>query len=240
MAKGQSHDTRAAPTTLAETFFKSRHAQNPILPLHASPRHSATTSNPSLFCSILSFWPIRKQLNGAFLSPMARVWFHHLGTKLAPRHGLSVGALSLKLSHASMQSDVVAAEMATRCGFVQRVEHTIVYGMRELFEVDGTYCCSVADGHPVTGIGKTRAQASVVDAFVEVGPADGVGVEHSVLDVDVPWSFCEATIARPMKPPTTPAMIAMSSPYTRRNGHRVHFCRVPVLTGPRSWSNTSF
>ena len=81
-----------------------------------------------------------------------------------------------------MQSEVVAAEIATRCGLVQRVAHTIVYWMRELVEVEGMYCWSVVEGQPVFGIGRIRASGSIADVFVDAGPGDGMGLAHVVFD----------------------------------------------------------
>lgn len=80
-----------------------------------------------------------------------------------------------------MQSEGVAADIATRCAFVQRVEHIIVYWMRELLEVEGMYCWSVIDGQPVVGMGRMHATLSIEEVFVEVGTRDGVGVEQSAL-----------------------------------------------------------
>jgi hypothetical protein len=54
--------------------------------------------------------------------------------------------------------------------------------MRVLVEVEGMYCCEVVEGQPVFGIGRIRADGSIADAFVDVGPGVGMGLEHVVFD----------------------------------------------------------
>ena len=74
-----------------------------------------------------------------------------------------------------MQSEGVAADIATRCGFVQRVAQTVVYCSRVLLDVEAMYCWSVIDGQPVDGIGRMRARVPLVDEF-DVGASSEKGV----------------------------------------------------------------
>ena len=114
-----------------------------------------------------------------------------------------------------MQSEGVAADIATRCGFVQRVAQTVVYCSRVLLDVEAMYCWSVIDGQPVDGIGRMRARVPLVDEF-DVGASS---------ELRRKLCFCWSKIAQPMKPPIKPAARAMISPYSRRKGHLVHLCR---------------
>jgi hypothetical protein len=115
-----------------------------------------------------------------------------------------------------MQSEGVAADIATRCGFVQRVAQTVVYCSRVLLNVEAIYCWSVIDGQAACDeIGKLRARVPLV------GEVDGdvnseLGRESCV---------CLSKIALPMKPPVKPATKAMISPYSGRKSHPLYLCQ---------------
>lgn len=98
------------------------------------------------------------------------------------------------------------------------------------------YCCSETEGQFVDGMGRLRARVSLVEGVVNVV---FVGGGHSVLgkvEVEVLWLL---VMARPINPPTVPAMIAITSPESSRTGHRVHLCRRATLLGPRPLGTTS-
>ena len=65
-----------------------------------------------------------------------------------------------------MQSEGVAADIAVRWAFVQRVEHSVKYWSWSCADVEDRDFRSIG-AQPVVGMGKIRASVPLVDKFEE-------------------------------------------------------------------------